>query len=65
MSIHKDSQGEPAPLVSVEEAARQLGVCRRTIYNLAASGQIRFRKIGARSMVARTEIERIVSGGAR
>jgi excisionase family DNA binding protein len=35
----------------INDAARALGVCRSTIYNLAAAGKIKIIRIGGRSIV--------------
>lgn len=45
--------------VSVNEAARVLGVCRSTLYNMQRDGEIRFTKLRRRTFVGVAEIERV------
>lgn len=47
-------------LVSVEEAARRLGVGRSAMYELLASGQIGRVKVGRRTLVPVQELRRWV-----
>jgi excisionase family DNA binding protein len=46
------------------EACRILGVSRSTMYRLAAQGQIRLVRIGGRTLVPESELDRLVAGGA-
>jgi excisionase family DNA binding protein len=46
---------------SPDEAAQLLGVHRGTIYNLKKRGEIEFVKIGRRTLVPRSEIERLTA----
>jgi excisionase family DNA binding protein len=48
----------------VDEAASLLGVSRATLYKLAADGRIRLVKIGGRTLVPASEIERVAEAGA-
>jgi len=41
---------------SVEEAGQMIGLCRRTIYELMTSGQLRSVKIGRRRLVRHTDL---------
>jgi excisionase family DNA binding protein len=45
-------------------ASHALGISRTTIYNLAATGKIRLIKIGGRTLVPESEIDRLVEGAA-
>jgi excisionase family DNA binding protein len=47
---------------STDEAAQSLGVSRPTIYKLLAEGQLASFTIGRRRLIARSELERLVSG---
>ena len=46
-------------LLRVDEAARELGVSRRRIYQLVASGQLELRKIGRSSRITGRSILRL------
>jgi excisionase family DNA binding protein len=50
-------------LLSVAEAAQVLGVCRDTVYDLAAAGRIPARKIGTRLMIPRARLEEWANAG--
>lgn len=56
------NQDASTRLVSLDEAARQLGVCGRHLRNLANRGQLRLVRLGRRVLVPRDEIARIVAG---
>ena len=43
------------------EAARQLSISRSGLYNLIKKGEIRVAKIGHRTVVPATEIDRLLS----
>ena len=45
--------------VSPAEAARMLGICRATIYNLINRGELKYQKIGRSTRIPITEIERL------
>lgn len=51
---------EPRLLHPVPSAAAVLGIGRSTLYQLIASGEIEVVKIGRRTLVAQTELERYV-----
>ena len=56
------SSGNELPaFVSVSEAARRLGISRTHLYNLRAAGSVRFSKLFGRTVVSRSEIERIIA----
>jgi excisionase family DNA binding protein len=46
----------------IQDASRAIGISRTTIYNLAAAGKIRLIKIGGRTLVPESEIDRLVEG---
>lgn len=46
--------------VSIDEAARQLGVCRRTIVNLIKSRALISRKIGRRRVIPVAALESLL-----
>lgn len=48
----------------VSEACSVLGISRSTMYRLAAQGRIRFIRIGSRTLVPETELNRLASEGA-
>jgi excisionase family DNA binding protein len=48
----------------IPEACRILGVSRSTMYRLAAQSQIRLVRIGGRTLVPESELDRLVAGGA-
>lgn len=47
-------------LVSVREAARELGVGRDTCYQLAREGRLRTVRVGRRVLVPRSELQSFV-----
>lgn len=49
--------------VDIEAAARLLSVSRRTIYKLITEGRLVTLKIGARRVISRVEIERLLAAG--
>lgn len=52
-------------LVSLTDAARELGVSDRFLRILEARGQLRFTRLGRRVLVPAAEIERLAAEGAR
>lgn len=52
-------------LVSTANAAKTLGVSERFVRMLAARGELRIVKLGARRLVPTSEIARLVVEGAR
>jgi excisionase family DNA binding protein len=48
----------------VNDACSALGISRATLYKLQAQGKIRFIKIGGRTLVPESEIDRLASEGA-
>lgn len=51
---------------SVVEAAKRLGgLSPRTLYNWASQGKIQKVKVGARVMIAESELRRLLTTGAR
>jgi excisionase family DNA binding protein len=55
---------EPPKLFSLSLAAERLGVSTCTLRRLIASGHIRSVNIGARRLVASSELERVAALGA-
>jgi excisionase family DNA binding protein len=47
----------------VEEACRLLGISRTSLYALAKSGQVQLIKIAGRTLVPRSEMERLTCVG--
>jgi excisionase family DNA binding protein len=47
----------------VNDACQALGISRATLYKLAAQGKIRFIKIGGRTLVPESEIDRLAAEG--
>jgi excisionase family DNA binding protein len=51
-------------LLSVEEAAKQLGgLSKYTIHSWLSSGRLRRTKIGSRTMIKASELERFIEAG--
>ena len=50
---------------SFRDAERILGLSRSTFYRLEAANRIRFVRIGRRTLVPATEIERLLAEGAK
>jgi len=49
---------------SPAEAAGQLSISRSTLYGLISAGQLRRVKIGRRTLIPATEIDRLLNEGA-
>lgn len=47
--------------LSVQQAADEIGISRRGIYRLAASGKVNIKKIGGRSVILRRDIQKMVA----
>ena len=52
---------EPPVLITEKEAARLLGCCERSVWQLRKDGKIRCVKIGTAVRYARSEIDRFVA----
>lgn len=59
MNTHSNTV--PRTAYSLDEAARSLGLSRRTLYDLMDRGQLATVKLGKRRLVPATELERLVS----
>lgn len=60
------AMGGPAPrLLDVEDAARYLGVARKTLYKWVEGGQVPFIRIGRLVRFRRVDLEAWVDGQAR
>ncbi len=46
----------------INDAAHALGVSRTTIYNMAAAEKLKLVKVGGRTLVPETEIDRLIEG---
>lgn len=51
-------------LLSMVEVSQRLNVSRTTVWRLAKRGDIRTVRIGSRTLVPRTELLRLIGGGA-
>jgi excisionase family DNA binding protein len=60
--MHADDRGITRSAFSVGETACRLGVGKSSVWALIANGAIRRVKIGGRTVVPATEIERILAG---
>lgn len=65
--LHKEVETHPVPsapprarLVSIEVAAQLLGIGRTTVYDLVNRGELRFTKIGRRTLLAVEDIDAFV-----
>jgi excisionase family DNA binding protein len=54
-----DALGQPL-LVTVEEAARLLGIGRTTMFELIGSGEVKSIRLGRRRLIARRSLEHFV-----
>lgn len=52
-------------LVSVNEAAAQLGVSRSHVYAMQKAGLIRFAKLLGKTVIAQSEVDRLVDAAER
>jgi excisionase family DNA binding protein len=50
------------PLLSISQTIRVLGIGRTHLYSLINSGRIKALKLGRRTLISSTEIERFLSG---
>ncbi len=56
--MHVTRQEQPR-LLSVQEAAKLLGISERMAWKLVASGEINSIRLGGRRMIARAEVDRL------
>ena len=57
---------EPIPLArSVDDAARAIGISRSFIYKLARLGSLRLTKIGNRTVILESELDRLLTNNER
>lgn len=61
--MNSNSSEQQPRLVSCGEAARDTGVCVRTIRNLIDRGTLEPRRIGRRLMVTRESLDRLIENG--
>ena len=66
-AVEQSTKGaQPAPrLLSVMEAAEQLGISRSSVYNLRKAKAIKFGKLLGRTVIAQSEIDRIIASAER
>ncbi len=55
----------PKVAFTIDEASKAVGVSRRTIYNLAGQGKLDLRKVGGRTLVTATSLERLIDEAER
>lgn len=48
----------------IKEACDVMGLSRSTIYNLAAQGKLRIRKVAGRSLIARSDLLALLGTGS-
>jgi excisionase family DNA binding protein len=67
---HEHDSGRPADqrppigppiMVTVEDAAALLGLCRAMVYRLMDTGQLRYKRIGRARRIPRVELERFAT----
>ena len=69
ISLAKSDQGTTAPGVqrlafTIDDACELLGgISRNSVYRLSAAGKLRLVKVGGRTLVPRSEIQRLLDGG--
>jgi excisionase family DNA binding protein len=56
------SQREPDHLLSIEQAARALGVGRTALYSEIGAGRVRSVKVGRRRLIPSSAISEVASG---
>lgn len=61
---HADTLPLNRVLRTVPETMKVLRISRSTLYALMASGTIRRTKVGGRTLIADTEIERLLTSGS-
>lgn len=50
-------EGAPKRLLSIDEAAQRLGVCRKTVENLIARKELKAVRIGRRVLIREEDLE--------
>lgn len=61
-----DPKTQTDSLLSVEEAARRLGgLSKYTIHAWLSSGKLRRTKVGARTMIRESELQRVIEDGGK
>ncbi len=55
-------RSEPQPIaISIEQAARQSGLGRSTLYELMSTGQLAYTKIGARRLILMADLQALLA----
>lgn len=63
MRVDRIGTRSESRLVSISDATAILGVGRSTIYKLINEGALQTKRIGRRTLVPRSELERMLAGG--
>jgi excisionase family DNA binding protein len=63
-SPRRSNPAPPPKARRVKDACAVLGISRATLYKLSLQGKVKLVKIGGRTVVPETEIDRLASGGA-
>jgi excisionase family DNA binding protein len=61
-SERRPSEREPDRLLSIEQAARALGIGRTALYSEIGAGRVRSVKVGRRRLVPSSAISEVASG---
>jgi len=56
-----DGNNAPPRLLSIRQAARELGVCRTVVYELIRDDKIKSVKIGRRRLISRDAVETFIA----
>ena len=60
-----EAEVSEARLIPLKHALERLGISRTTAYRLMKSGELRTLRVGAKRMVTRSELARILNEGTR
>ena len=63
--LSSEAEVSEARLIPLKHALERLGISRTTAYRLMKSGELRTLRVGARRMVTRSELIRILNEGTR
>jgi excisionase family DNA binding protein len=55
----------PAITYSIGDAARAIGVSPRTVYNLAARGELQLIKVGSRSLIRHSDLVALIDRASK
>ena len=66
MTLANSQENAMDALLSVDEAARRLGgLSKYTIHAWLSSGKLRRTKVGSRTMIRESELERVIEDGGK